>query len=104
MHIPAEVAGAAIDAVAAAEDPEPRAGFVLDLEIVTHRLGFVPVLPPFAIDALGPVGLADDMGVAAPGEPARRAVGKQSHHLVDRLGRAEQPHRARPLLWPAALQ
>jgi hypothetical protein len=39
VQVPAEVAGARIDAVAAAVEPEAGAFLVLDLEIVAHRVG-----------------------------------------------------------------
>ena len=75
MHEPAKVTGSGIDPVAAAEQPEARTLFVLDLEIIADRLGFARPLPPVAMDPLGAVGLADPVDLPAPGKTDRRLVG-----------------------------
>src|SRR4051812_37404854 len=96
VQIPAEVAGAGIDAVAAAVEPEALAFLGLDLEIVAHRLGLGHAPPPFAVDALGAVGAGDAMVAAAPGEAAGRLVREQGDDLFYPLGRRKQADWARP--------
>src|ERR1044072_1913186 len=100
MDMPTEIAGAGIDAIASAKDPEASAGLILDLEIVAHRIGLAVRLPPFAVDSVRAVGLAHDIGPPPPGEPPRRSIRKQSDDLVDLLRPGEQPNRARPVGWP----
>src|SRR5687767_2051395 len=101
VDVPAEIAGSAVQPVAAAEQPEASAPSVLDLEIFGHGMGLAAMLPPFAVDPPGPVGLAHTVGLAAPGETQRRLVGKLGDDLVDRLGVREQADRARPVGRPA---
>src|SRR4051812_32292339 len=96
MQVPAEIAGGGILAVALAVEPEAGAAFRFDLEIVADRIPFLLMAPPFAIEALGAVGGGDAIGLAAPFEADRGAVGKVRHDLLDRLGRREQADRARP--------
>ena len=89
MQEPAQVAGGGIAAVAAAEQPEPAALLVLDREVVAHRGHLGSAAPPFAMDALGAVGAADAVALAAPGEGDRRLIGQQRDGF-DRLRRVEQ--------------
>src|SRR4051794_8285068 len=96
VQVPAEIAGAQVEAVAAAVEPEAGAFLVLDLEIVAHRLGLPEAPPPFAVDPLRPVGAGDAIGAAAPGEAPGRQIGEQSDDILDPLGRRQKADRPRP--------
>ena len=65
LEPPAEIAGAKVDSVASAVEPESAAFLVLDLEIVPDRIGLAAPFPPFAMHSLGPVGAADPVDPAA---------------------------------------
>ena len=71
VHVPAEIAGASVDAVAAAEQPEAAARLVLDPEIVADRPDLAVAAPPFAMDALGAVA-GDDRVQLCPRQAKRR--------------------------------
>ena len=69
------------------------ARLVLDAEIIARGPAFLA--PPFAFDALGPLGRDHLVQRATPAEAHRRAVGHQRQRILDRLGPGEQAQRPR---------
>src|SRR6185437_4123559 len=79
-----------------AVEPEAPPRLVLDsvivAVIVAHLLGFRSASPPFAADALRPVGAVHAMLDAAPLEDPRRVI-RHSRDGDDRLGSRQEPDR-----------
>src|SRR6185312_17300702 len=71
------------------EEPEPPSLLVLDAVVVAQLLGFRAATPPFAQNALRPLGTAHAMLPPAPAEEGRRIV-RHLRHGNDRLGPPQQ--------------
>ncbi len=67
---------------------------------VAHRLALGDAAPPFAGDPLRPVAAHHLVHLPAPAEPPGIRIGQFRHDMVDRLGPAQQPRRARPARVP----
>ena len=81
MQEPTVRASHRVLAVAGAVNPEPLAGFVLDLEVIPHRDQLGVALPPLAEHAFGTVGALHAAADTTPGEGHGRGIGEQRHGL-----------------------
>src|SRR6218665_310805 len=103
MQEPVMRAGAGVFAIAGAEDPVAPARLILDAKIIAYRRLFGSAFPPFAKNALRPVGAQDAGACAAPGKPYRRML-RQRRHGLDPLRPGEKPGGTRPRATPAAIR
>src|SRR5690625_826322 len=97
---PAMRTGGGILTITGSEDPETRAGFILDAEIIPHRGQLGITFPPFSEDPLWPIRPSDMMADAFPGEPVRGMI-RQERHVLDRLRPGEEARRTWPVIRPA---
>src|SRR5215469_10508581 len=84
------------------EEPEAASLLVLDAVIIAYRLALALALPPFAGDALGPIGAAYPMRQATPAEEDRRVI-RDWRDRLDRLRPWQEPDGPRACFLPRRL-